>query len=119
MARTATPAELAATIDPLAQQLAGRARRVLEQHGPIAGPHHAYGLLAEELAEFFDETRKKREDRSPRALKNEALDIATIALRYAAQLDHEMAAEVGCAGCAKVERHPGEGYVCAFHGGKP
>ncbi len=85
-----TLAQLTAALDPLCGQLAARARRVLEKHGPLHGPHHAYGVMVEELQEFFDETRKKRELRSLLALKSECLDIATVALRYAAQLDHEM-----------------------------
>lgn len=90
MTRPTTTEDLARALDPLAAQLAGRARRILEKHGPLSGPHHAYGVIAEEVAEFFDETRKKRELRSPLALKAELLDIATVALRYAAQLDHEI-----------------------------
>ena len=55
--------------------------------GPFASQHEAYGVLAEEVAELFDEVRKKQGDptRLP-GCRQEAIDVAVVALRIVYQL---------------------------------
>ena len=46
---------------------------------PFGSPHEAYGILAEEVAEFFDEVRRKRVRKSE--MKKELLQVAAVAVR--------------------------------------
>lgn len=63
------------------------AQKAAEQHAPYNSAHEAYGVLLEEVAEFFDEVRKKDHLRSRLAMKNEAIDIAAVAIRIAAMYE--------------------------------
>jgi len=45
-------------------------------------PHEVFGILSEEVKEFFDEVCK----RDPSALRRELLDVAAVALRAASEL---------------------------------
>jgi NTP pyrophosphatase (non-canonical NTP hydrolase) len=56
-------------------------------HGSFAAPHHAYGVLLEEIREVESEVFRKKMDRT--ALINELIDVATVCIRYAAQLHEE------------------------------
>lgn len=58
-----------------------------DEHAPHANPHETYGILAEELAEFFDEVRKKEEMRSPIAMRKELAQVAAAAIRGMLALD--------------------------------
>ncbi len=52
----------------------------------FASMHEAYGVLAEEVAEFLDAVRLRQSNRNrPLLCRKEALDIAAVALRIAAQ----------------------------------
>lgn len=73
--------------DKLAALIAVRAKAAAVRYGPFASAHEAHSVIREELEELFDEVRKKRALRSQMALRDEALDIATAALRYAAQIE--------------------------------
>ena len=57
-----------------------------EKHGPLVSIHEAYGALAEEVAEFFDEVRAKDDVRSWENAKHELIQIASIAARAAYDL---------------------------------
>lgn len=74
-------------IASLGEVVVGRAVKLEVKHGPFASAHEAHSVIREELEELFDEVRKKREMRSPLALRNEAMDIAAAALRFAAEVD--------------------------------
>lgn len=43
--------------------------------------HEAYGVLAEEVDEFWDEVKKKRSKRDPAAMRAELKQIAAVAIR--------------------------------------
>lgn len=79
-------ADLVAT---MGQQLADRVRRLNEKHGPFASPHQAWAVCYEELQELFEEVREKRENRSGVRLRDEAMDLAAAALRFAVQQEQE------------------------------
>lgn len=73
-----------------AREIAERADMTAGTYGPFAGPHEAYGVIFEEVCEFFDEARQKNELRLKVRMRAECIDIAVAALRYAVQLDREM-----------------------------
>lgn len=60
---------------------------IRERHLPFNSPAEVYGVLAEEVAEFFDEVRKKPDMRSKLAMCGELIDVAAVAIRAAAELD--------------------------------
>lgn len=63
------------------------AQKAVLRYPPYNSAHEAYGVLVEEVAEFFDEVRKKDHLRSRLRLKNEAIDIAVVAIRIAAMYE--------------------------------
>jgi len=54
------------------------------QHGPMASPHEGHSVILEELEELWEHV-KADTGRSPEATK-EAVQLATMALRYLADL---------------------------------
>lgn len=65
-----------------------RLERADEKHGEAYSSwHEAYGVLAEEVAELFDEIREQ--DANPHHIRSEAIDIAVVALRIARQVDRD------------------------------
>ena len=76
-------------VDQVALECAARATRVTAKRGPFASPHEAMGVLIEELIEFCAVVLVQDGLRSKDRLIAEARDIATAALRYAAQLEAE------------------------------
>ena len=63
-----------------------RARVAQEIYGDFASMHEAYGVLAEEFAELLEAIRIRRDSsHRPQDIRNEALDIAAVALRIAEQ----------------------------------
>lgn len=55
----------------------------LAAHGQFASAHEAYAVLAEELDEFWEHVRKKRSERDPHAMQQEAIQIAAMGLKLA------------------------------------
>lgn len=47
-------------------------------------PHEMYGVLCEEVAELFDEVRRKKFDK--KAARKELIQVAAVAIRGAAEL---------------------------------
>lgn len=60
------------------------ATRAFEEHGGFHSVHEAYGVLMEEVEEFFDEVKKKNKARSKVAMRAELLQIAAVAIKAAA-----------------------------------
>lgn len=58
-----------------------------ESNGSFSSLHEIYGVLAEETQEFFDEVRKKPDDRDPDNLLAELVQIAAVAEMAAEDLD--------------------------------
>ena len=61
------------------------------KYGDFASMHEAYGVLAEEVAELFDEVRKPQRDmfRGHR-IRDEAIQVAAVAMRIAEQAGRVM-----------------------------
>lgn len=63
-----------------------------EKHGPIRTMHEGYGILAEEVAEFFDEVRKKESARDPHDVLIELEQICAVCSRIATDVVQPMIA---------------------------
>ena len=55
--------------------------RASEIHGKFNSAHEAYAVILEEVDEFWDEVKKKREARSPEKMRKELIQIAAMAIR--------------------------------------
>ena len=76
------------------REVTNRLRIAQERHGPaFASAHEAVSVIREELDELWDEVKRKEHMRSNVKLRNETIDIAVAALRYAVQLDQEVFGE--------------------------
>ena len=58
-----------------------------EKFPAIHSAHEAYGVLAEEMAEFFDEVRKSPRKRDDDAMRHELIQIAAMAMRAIIDLE--------------------------------
>lgn len=67
--------------------------RVVAKFPEYNSAHETYGVLAEELAEFFDEVRKKGHLRSQLAMRTELAQIACVAIRGMVALEDREVAE--------------------------
>jgi len=56
-------------------------QRAMELHGPQRSAHESYAVLLEEVDEFWEEVKKKKENRSPQAMRKELIQIAAMACR--------------------------------------
>ena len=52
----------------------------------LHSPHHGWALLHEEMDELWDEIRKKNEFRDKEAMREEAMQIAALAIRFMTDL---------------------------------
>ena len=57
------------------------------KYPPLHSPHEAYGVLAEELDEFFDQVRLKPELRDPTVMRKELIQIAAMSIRAIQDFD--------------------------------
>ena len=85
------------------EKLAHEIQTAREKYGPFNSTHEVYGVLIEEVAEFFDEVKKKTalntdlfmsEDRDLESekiynMKHELLQIAAISMRAIDELEHD------------------------------
>ena len=53
--------------------------RARSSYGSFSSMHEIYGVLCEEVAEFFDEVRKKPDARNPQDTLDELVQIASVA----------------------------------------
>lgn len=63
----------------IANEAAIEAFEASRKHRRMNSFHEAYGVIAEEFAEFFDEVRKKHHNK--RAIREELLQVAAMCLR--------------------------------------
>jgi len=52
----------------------------------LHSPHHGYALLLEEMDELWEEIRKKNKFRDLEAMREEAMQIAALAIRFMVDL---------------------------------
>lgn len=60
--------------------------KVRSKYKPFNSAHEAYGVLAEEVNEFWDEVKKRRTLRNPQRMREELIQIAAVAIRAAVDL---------------------------------
>ena len=78
----------AATIDAITLNAVGdEILRARSLHKPMNSAHEAYAVILEEVDELWDEVKKKRALRSKRAMREELIQIAAMAIRAVADLD--------------------------------
>jgi hypothetical protein len=53
-----------------------------EHHGPFNSAHEGYSVILEELDELWDEIKLKRSERNPVNLREEAVQVAAMAIRF-------------------------------------
>jgi hypothetical protein len=56
-------------------------QRAMRLHGPLASAHEAYAVLVEEMDEFWDEVKKRSENRDKLAMRTELIQIEEMACR--------------------------------------
>ena len=62
-------------------------RRAKNNHpDPFVNQHEAMGVLFEEIDELWDEVKKKQKDYDLDAQRKEAVQVAAMAVRFAAEL---------------------------------
>lgn len=54
-----------------------------EKFGPFNSAHEGWAVLKEEVDELWVEVKKKQSMRSPELMRNEAVQIAAMAIRFA------------------------------------
>lgn len=57
-------------------------KRATLLHGPMRSAHEAYAILLEEVDELWDEIKRKPSARSVDAMREEAVQIGAMALRF-------------------------------------
>ena len=66
------------------EQVTAELHRATAAYGPFNSPHEGYGIIKEELDEFWDEVKTNN---NPRARK-EIVQVAAMALRYLIDSEH-------------------------------
>ncbi|KKK48668.1 hypothetical protein LCGC14_3142800, partial [marine sediment metagenome] len=61
--------------------------RATSKFGPMASAHEGYAVILEELDEFWEEVRKKRENRSYLHMREELVQIAVMAIQAIGDLE--------------------------------
>lgn len=62
--------------------------RAVMIHGDFASAHEGYAVIKEELEELWTEIKKKKEARDPERLREEALQLSAMALKFVLSLEH-------------------------------
>lgn len=60
-----------------------------ENWGPANSAHEAYAVLLEEVDELWDHVKTKQRNRDLDAMRKEAMQVAAMALRFAAEVCDE------------------------------
>lgn len=72
--------------DLVALEASAELRRARRFHAPMRGTHEGYAVILEELDELWDEVKKKHPDQT--RLREEAIQIAAMALAFAEEVAH-------------------------------
>lgn len=75
------------TIDETTTLIANEVRRAKAKHpGNFCNPHHGYAVLLEEVDELWDEVKKNSKTFDILKAKEEAIQIAAMAVRFVTEL---------------------------------
>jgi hypothetical protein len=70
------------------------------QHGPFNSAHEGYAVIKEELDELWNEIKLKRSERNPVNLREEAVQVAAMAIRFLVDIaEDEVVNEDLSSGC--------------------
>ena len=72
--------EQEAKVDAVLAAVRSELLRAMAAHKPFASEHEGYAVILEELDELWDEV--KRRDRDDAALRDEAVQVAAMAVRF-------------------------------------
>jgi hypothetical protein len=61
--------------------------RAMELFPSFNSAHEGYAILLEEVHELWDEVRIRQSKRDPERLRTEAIQVAAMAIRFAAEID--------------------------------
>jgi len=64
-------------------------QRAAKRHPRINSLHEGYAIILEEVDELWQETRKRKEKRNPKATRTELMQVAAMCVRTALDLDLE------------------------------
>lgn len=70
----------------LLREISDEADRADAEHGSYNSAHEGYAVLIEEVDELWDEVRKKDLHRSKERMREECIQIAAVAMRFARDL---------------------------------
>lgn len=65
-------------------------RQAVERWPPFNSAHEGYGVLLEEVDELWQHVRTNQKKRDLAAMRKEAIQVAAMALRFAAEVCDEM-----------------------------
>lgn len=57
-------------------------RNATRKFGAFASPHEGYAIIKEELDELWEEIKKQHDDRTKERMREEAKQVAAMALRF-------------------------------------
>ncbi|MCP4900032.1 MAG: hypothetical protein GY906_23940 [bacterium] len=60
--------------------------RASKIHAPFNSSHEAYAVISEELDEFWEQVRLRRQSRSPERMRKELIQVAAMAIRAVCDL---------------------------------
>lgn len=80
-----TPEEIATSA--VVETLVDRVKSCGQRFGYFNNLHEVYGIMMEEVCEFFDEVRKNESQRNLDDVQDELLDVACVALRAAIEIE--------------------------------
>lgn len=69
------------------KQVEKEAAKALKKHGPTKSVHEGYGILMEEVDEFWDEVKKRTENRNIENMRLELVQIAAVCYKIHQMLE--------------------------------
>ena len=67
----------------VAEVVLAELQRATSMYGPMHSPHEGFAILKEEVDELWDEVKRKPLERSNERMREEAIQIAAMAMRFA------------------------------------
>lgn len=72
-------------IGPLCDAVKAETERAIELHGEFHSAHEGYAVILEELEELWREVMKNKAKRTPERMRDECIQIAAMAVKFAAR----------------------------------